>query len=43
MQYWDEHGGDDWVADTNTLQQDNIVKESFMAYFIGCIKMKYFS
>ena len=35
MQYWDEHGGDDWVADTNTLQQDNIVKESFDHFIEG--------
>jgi len=35
MQYWDEHGGDDWVADTNTLQQDNIVKEAFDHFIEG--------
>ena len=35
MQYWDEHGGDDWVADTNTLQQDNIVKEALDHFIEG--------
>lgn len=35
MQYWDEHGGDDWVADTNTLHQDNIVKEAFDHFIEG--------
>jgi len=35
MQYWDEHGGDDWVADTTTSQQDNIVKEAFDHFIEG--------
>ena len=35
MQYWDEHGGDDWVADTTTSQQDNVVKEAFDHFIEG--------
>jgi len=35
MQYWDENGGDDWVADTTTSQQDNIVKEAFDHFIEG--------
>ena len=29
MQYWDEHGGDDWVSNTSTSEQDIVVQQAF--------------